>query len=208
MGEVAGNWVSLVRRFVATPARERCEFCSAALPAEHSHLIELASRHILCACEACASALGLSERFRAIRPRADALLGFQLSDAQWDSLQIPIDMVFLFRSAAGERPVAIYPGPAGPMESALSFDAWSHLVAANPTLREMIPDIEALLVNRTEGAREYYRVSIDRCYALVGIIRTHWHGLSGGAEAWEAINSFFVALRAAANAPVGGCLHG
>ncbi|WOJ90888.1 DUF5947 family protein [Methylocapsa polymorpha] len=174
----------------------------------HQHLIEVAKRRILCACDQCVSVLGMSERFRTILPRTDVLLDFRLSAAEWDALQIPIDMVFLFHSTVGERSVAVYPGPAGPMESALSLDAWSHLVAANPVLGEMTPDIEALLVNRTKGAHEYYRVSIDRCYALVGLIRTHWQGLSGGAEAWEAINSFFVALRAAANEPVGGCIHG
>jgi hypothetical protein len=54
---------------------------------------------------------------------------------------------------------------------------------------------EALLVNRIDGAREYYRVPIDRCFALVGLIRTCWRGLSGGAEAWQAIRHFFAELR-------------
>jgi hypothetical protein len=38
-------------------------------------------------------------------------------------------------------------------------------------------------------------VPIDRCFALVGLIRTHWRGLSGGAEAWQAIRDFFAQLR-------------
>jgi hypothetical protein len=59
-----------------------------------------------------------------------------------------------------------------------------------------MPDVEALLVNRVKGAREYYRVSIDRCFSLVGLIRQHWRGLSGGAEAWDAIDAFFDTLRA------------
>ena len=115
---------------------------------------------------------------------------FTLSDTQWSAFQIPIDMVFLFRSSATGRPVAIYPSPAGPTESLLSLEAWNDLAERNPVLAELEPDVEALLVNRTQGAREYYRVSIDRCYALVGLIRKRWRGLSGSAEAWRRFTAF------------------
>ena len=37
------------------PAVERCELCSAGLAHEHPHLVELASRKIVCACDACAT---------------------------------------------------------------------------------------------------------------------------------------------------------
>ncbi|MFA6206644.1 MAG: DUF5947 family protein, partial [Methylocystis sp.] len=73
--------------------------------------------------------------------------------------------------------------------------AWSRLIAANPTLANLDPDVEALLVNRMNGAREYYLVSIDRCYALVGLIRRHWRGLSGGAEVWETVRNYFTNLQ-------------
>jgi hypothetical protein len=69
------------------------------------------------------------------------------------------------------------------------------LVANNPFLAELEPDIEALLVNRVHGACEHYLAPIDRCYALVGLIRTKWRGLSGGDEAWKAIDGFFAGLR-------------
>ena len=62
-------------------------------------------------------------------------------------------------------------------------------------LAHLDPDVEALLVNRMNGAREYYLVSIDRCYALIGLIRSHWRGLSGGAEVWEAVRDYFGTLR-------------
>ena len=32
---------------------------------------------------------------------------------------------------------------------------------------------------------------IDECYKLVGLIRTHWRGLSGGDEVWDEIARFF-----------------
>jgi hypothetical protein len=64
----------------------------------------------------------------------------------------------------------------------------------------MESDVEALLVNRVAHARgsaqaEYYLVPIDECYKLVGIIRTHWRGLSGGTEVWQELGRFFTGLR-------------
>jgi hypothetical protein len=55
----------------------------------------------------------------------------------------------------------------------------------------MEPDVEALLVNRAQGARRHWLVPIDECYALVGLIRTRWKGLTGGKQVWEEIGHFF-----------------
>jgi hypothetical protein len=82
----------------------------------------------------------------------------------------------------------------GPTESMLALDAWEGLVALNPVLGTLQPDVEALLVNRARGARQHFVVPIDECYALVGLIRTHWKGLTGGKEVWEQIARFFEAL--------------
>jgi hypothetical protein len=56
------------------------------------------------------------------------------------------------------------------------------------------PDVEALLVNRSRGARQYFVVPIEDCYALVGVIRTRWRGLTGGREVWEEVERFFESL--------------
>jgi hypothetical protein len=61
--------------------------------------------------------------------------------------------------------------------------------------------VEALLVNRTEGARDYYRVPIDQCYALTGLIRSRWRGIAGGQQAWDAIRRFFAVLKASGRVP-------
>jgi len=121
------------------------------------------------------------------------LENFLLTDADWDTLNIPIGLAFFQKTQA--RIIAFYPGPAGPTESLLELNAWSKLVANNPVLAEQQSDVEALLVNRINGAREYYQVPIDRCYALVGLIRTHWRGVSGGDEAWNTIADFMSDLR-------------
>ena len=76
-------------------------------------------------------------------------------------------------------------------ELLLDLEAWSAIVANNPALSEIEPDTEALLANRMNGARRYYRAPIDHCYELVGLMRMHWRGVSGGDEAWRAIDGFF-----------------
>jgi hypothetical protein len=44
-------------------------------------------------------------------------------------------------------------------------------------------------------ARDYFLAPIDACFELVGLIRLHWRGLSGGTEAWREIEAFFARLR-------------
>ena len=58
------------------------------------------------------------------------------------------------------------------------------------------PDVETFLVNRVGKLHEYYIVPIDECFRLVGLIRLHWRGLSGGAEVWKQIGDFFADLKA------------
>jgi len=202
------NWVSQLRRFVAARTVEPCDLCSKAIPPQHSHLLERDSRRILCVCQGCALALADTAHYCEVPPRTDVLHDFRLSDAEWNAFQIPIDMVFLFHSTTAGRPMAIYPSPAGATESLLSLDAWSRMVEANKVLAQFRPDVEALLVNRTNGSREYYRVSIDRCYALVGLIRKHWRGLSGGAEVWDAVHDYFARLRDSSGSGAGDLIHG
>jgi hypothetical protein len=185
---------------------ERCELCSAALGREHPHLVEIALRQIVCACEACAMLFdGMAgSKYKRVSKRARLLANFQMTDGQWESLLIPINMAFFFRSSTEGRTVTLYPSPAGAVESLLPLDAWSEIVQENAVLRELQPDIEALLVNRVGHAHElsraeYYIAPIDDCYRLVGMIRTSWKGLSGGSEVWIAIGRFFSELRSRAD---------
>jgi hypothetical protein len=64
----------------------------------------------------------------------------------------------------------------------------------------MEPDVEALLVSRVDrshgqSSAKYYLAPIDECYKLVGVIRAHWRGLSGGAKVWSEIARFFESLK-------------
>ena len=180
-------------------ADELCELCSEPIPPEHRHLLNVSTREIMCACRAC-SILFYEEaasegRYRLIPDRHLFLEDFEMSDAQWESLRIPVDMAFFFYSKPAERVVAFYPSPMGPTESLLKLGAWEELEKANPVLKGMERDVEALLVNRARGAREHFLVPMDKCYSLVGLIRMHWRGFSGGQEVWDEIGRFFEELR-------------
>lgn len=131
-----------------------------------------------------------------------------MTEAQWESLLIPINLAFFFLASGEGRVVALYPSPAGAVESLLPIDAWTEIVAQNPDLGDLRPDVEALLVNRVGYARGlsaalYYVAPIDECFRLVGLIRTHWKGLSGGEAVWAEIGEFFTRLRCTAPAVQG-----
>jgi hypothetical protein len=190
-------------RLVRTPAQqptnaadhEQCDLCGAPVPGEHRHLLDLRTRELMCACRPCSilferDAAGAGH-YRLIPERRLRLDDLELPDASWEELQIPVDMAFFFRSSVAGRVMAFYPSPMGPTESRLELEAWQAVEAANPILREMGADVEALLVNRARGARRQWLVPIDDCYRLVAVIRTRWRGFTGGKEVWLELDRFF-----------------
>jgi len=200
--DTPSNAFGLLRQFARKqrPA-ERCELCSLGLEHEHSHLIEPATRKLLCACDACALLFDgrTDARYKRVPRRAQLLESLDLSDAQWDDLLIPINMAFFFMSSENRRVVTLYPSPAGAVESLLSLDAWNEIVKSNPVLQTLQADVEALLINRIAYSRdavkaEYFIAPMDECYKLVGLIRAYWKGLSGGTDVWQEIARFFSEL--------------
>ena len=202
------GWVARLHNFARRTDEVQCELCGAPILYDHPHLFEVAKRKLYCCCRACALLFGNQQgaRYRPVPRDGHYLDGFHMTDLQWDALAIPIGIAFFFYDSETQRVAALYPGPAGGTQSLLELTAWDELVADNPELAQLQPDVEALLVNRTEGARDYYRVPIDQCYALTGLIRARWRGLSGGAQAWDAIHRFFAALKANGRVPE-GLLH-
>ncbi len=196
--------IQALRRFAQKrePPRlqvEHCELCSEVIQVDHHHVFDLDKQTLICACQAC-SLLFYEEgagngMYKLVPKRYLSLADFQMTDEQWDELMIPVNMVYMFRDSKADRVRAFYPSPAGATESLLALESWEELVRNNPILDEMDADVEALLINRVQGAHEHYIVPIDACYQLVGIIRMSWKGLSGGEEAWKAIDMFFEGTR-------------
>ena len=182
-----------LRRFARDRAAvERCELCAAQLAHDHQHLLDRVSRQIACACDPCAILFCDQQNGKYVRvPRRIARLdGFSFSELQWQSMMLPINLAFFVRQPDGGTR-AMYPSPAGPMESLISLPAWETLFAGQRALASVEPEVEALLANRIGESPLYFIVPIDACYRLIGLIRTKWRGLSGGGEVWQAIGGFF-----------------
>jgi len=200
----AHDGLQALRRFTQKqpsmrPAAEHCELCAAPLVSKHHHLVDLSKQTLLCTCNACAILFadgGAGHGQYQLVPQQHLVLpDFRITDELWDELMIPVNMVYIFWSTPAKRVTAFYPSPGGAMQSLLSLENWSTLIADNPILNELKPDVEALLINRIRDRREYYIVPIDTCYQLVGLIRSHWKGLSGGEAVWQAIDAFFADVR-------------
>jgi hypothetical protein len=175
-------------------AGERCEMCAAPIAEQHQHVVNLDSRGLLCSCRGCyllftdeTAAL----RYRAVPERYLAFDELTLDARAWDELQIPVGLAFLFQNSVQQRTIAFYPGPAGATESELPLAAWQQIMRDNPALAVLRPDVEALLVRRTEGTSACYLVPIDACYELVGRLRLLWRGFDGGQQAQAAMADFF-----------------
>jgi hypothetical protein len=213
----------LVRATALGKSAEKCELCAVRLPAEHRHLVDLRTRRLVCSCEACGLLFssGRSRVYRRVPEGVQSLPGFRVSEAEWENLRIPINLAFFFRAedalrnerkeddnkmngdssfpegsiAESGRIVAVYPSPAGPVESLLAREAWQSIARNNPRLEGLQAEVEALLVNRLWGEHLYYILPIDQCYRLNGLVRLHWRGLSGGSEVWDEVARYFDRLK-------------
>ena len=151
-------------------ALERCELCGTTIGPEHRHVLELSTRDVKCACRPCGLLFERSDRMR--------LIPADVRRAEAVELAVPVDMAFVVR-VDGEFK-AFYPSPVGPTESLLDVEIGV----------ELADDVEALLV-RDQRA---WIVGVDVCFALVGLVRTHWRGITGGADVRRELDAFFDAL--------------
>jgi hypothetical protein len=194
-----GSLIETLRRFrQPRTTQERCELCNVGLSPNHRHLLEISNRRIVCTCDPCALRFQdvVGGRFKLIPRDVWDLREFSLSDVEWENLALPINLAFFFYSTPDKKMQALYPSPAGATESLLPLAAWISLAERNSRLRSLQSDVEALLVNRIGTKRQYYVVPIDVCFELVGLIRVHWRGLSGGDAVWEQVEGFFARLSA------------
>jgi hypothetical protein len=181
---IAESRLAQIARRREPPALERCELCGTAIAADHRPLLEPERRELLCACRPCALLFDRGGRYLLVPERRTRL--DDVADLDWEELRLPVDVAFFLHNSAAGRDMAFYPGPMGATESQLPLQL--------AVLRTIRPDVEALLVDRHLGAREHWIVPIDDCFRLVGLVRTHWRGLTGGKEVWAEIGRFFEEL--------------
>jgi hypothetical protein len=175
--------------------QERCDICGTSIPDDHRHLLHLEERRIVCSCEACWALHSGDPEYRPSGMRTLWLDGFECGEELWGMLGVPIGLAFFMRSSVRDGVVAFYPSPAGATESELGLDAWDALARANPVLEQLEPDAEALIVNRLAEPSQYAIAPIDACYALVGLIKSRWEGISGGDALGAAVSEFFESIR-------------
>lgn len=177
------------------PSEESCDMCAEEIGSEHSHIVDIESRQLMCSCRGCYLLFATPEahqRYRAVPDRYLTFPDLVLSQSDWDTLQIPVGLAFFFPSSVLGRTVAFYPGPAGVAESELELDSWKSLVAANPGLGAAADDVEAILVAAPTESQtgRCFLVPIDACYELTGRLRMVWRGFDGGSDAREQIAAF------------------
>ncbi len=185
------------------PPAERCDLCGTTLPHDHRHLLHLTERRIDCACEPCWARHSGDPEYRPTGMRTVWLSGFDCDAELWARFGIPIALAFFMRSSVTGGVVAFYPSPAGATESELELTAWEDLVARNPALADLDADAEALIANRLSDPGQYAIAPIDECYRLVGLVKSCWEGISGGAALERAVPEFFAALRAQTQIEIG-----
>jgi hypothetical protein len=178
----------------------RCDLCGGLMAEDHRHLLHVVERRIVCACEPCIAMRSGEGDLRPTGTRAIVLDAFKLDDELWARFQIPIGLAFFMLSDVAGGVTALYPSPAGVTESELYLEAWNELLAANPVLADLEPEVEALIVNRLADPPVHAIVPIDRCYELVGMIKSTWEGISGGNAVENAVGAFFARLEAARSA--------
>ena len=194
---VSATLISKLRKIAVPPPvelKEHCNFCNSELTSEHRHLVDTSTMRFMCTCDMCMIVQAVKGNYKPLPQRYLQLNDFKMSDELWSDFLIPVNMAFFVLKSNQNGAVAFYPAPTGATESKLKMEPWYEMQELNPLLKDLMPDLEALLVNRLESTNKYFIVPIDSCYKLIGMIRTAWKGIHGGSEVNDIINKFFVDL--------------
>ncbi|MFF3905637.1 DUF5947 family protein [Streptomyces sp. NPDC001848] len=171
---------------------ERCDLCGADVEPGHRHLYDTGQEEVLCACRPC-SLLFVEEEASEGRYRLVPRRRVRLPEVGTRELGVPVGLAFFVRHADGTVS-AHYPSPAGATRWEADAGAWRDVVARCPPLADLVPEVEALLVNTARSAKHHWIVPIDDCFRMVALVRREWRGLSGGGRVWPAIERFFEEL--------------
>ncbi|HVS95528.1 MAG TPA: DUF5947 family protein [Puia sp.] len=200
MTTVATELVSRLKKLIRSPAPpmdEPCGFCGQRLQTDHRHMLDTTDWKMVCVCEVCAIIHVVQGRYRLVPQRQLFMEALRFPDGRWQEFAVPVSVAFFVNDSRRGGIVAYYPVAAGWMESTmLRMEAWNGLLADNPLLAGMSPDIEAFLVDRLTDPAQHFIVPMDTCFQLIGTIRKNWKGICGGSEVTDAIRGFFVRLKA------------
>jgi hypothetical protein len=195
------------RAGAASHALEKCEFCAAGIPPEHGHVADLERSSLMCACRPCYLLFTHGQagggRYRSVPDRYLSDPARPMTAAEWDLLEIPVGLAFFLRGSAAGEVTGFYPSPAGATQCRLDLAAWDRLAAGHPLLSAVAPDVEAVLICRTDDGVEHFLVPIDACYELAGRMRRYWRGFDGGEQARQSVADFLGRVRARARALAG-----
>jgi hypothetical protein len=181
---------------------ERCELCASPVAVEHSHLVDLHKRRLVCCCDACVSLFDVPltresqeisrTRFKRVPTRwkklGDVVMGRELAA----ELCLPVGLIFLMCASPSGKAIALFPGPIGVAEADISGDGWARVVERWSALQEMVADVEAIMLVNMHNIDEagVYLVPIDACFNLAGRLQTSWKGLDGGIDGERALADF------------------
>jgi hypothetical protein len=170
-------------------AAEHCDLCGIPVREQHRHLLDTASRSVMCACQAC-SLLFAQDAASGGHYKLVPLRRVRLADVATKVLGVPVGLAFFVPQTDGTV-TAHYPSPAGATQWDVDAGAWRGVVERCGELRSLEPEVEALLVNTVRERRHSWIVPVDDCFRLVAVVRREWQGLSGGGRVWPQIDQFF-----------------
>jgi hypothetical protein len=165
-------------RLRPSQAHSKCSLCARPIEEKHDHLYSPAKREIACACFECALIVPSSDH-AAFRKVPTGVQRIAVRDvAGWlDRLNVPVGVAALIPSDGGGARLA-YPGPAGLVESTVDPALWRALCDDVPVAGQLAPEVEALVWSGL--THDVLRTGIDVVFRLVGELRTHWRGITGG----------------------------
>ncbi len=183
-------------------AVERCEMCAQPREPQHRHVVDTDNQTLFCVCAACGllfEGLGPEARYRTTGRRVLIDPTWQIEPATWTRLQIPVRLAFFAWQRSSGRWLATYPGVAGPTRAEPDESGWAPL-SESRLVRALDPGVEALLVSGQGpvGPLRAFGAPVDRCFALVALLRQNSREPSSSARVWDTVTAFLAELRTSA----------